>query len=228
MAVFTRITYKDLPETGLTGVTGLTDGTFVGDGKIDILIEAVGQSSTLDTIGLGVKLTDLTFAQGKESMLVTHADLPDVVLSLQSIERVMGTDKAKAFDVKGNAGEVYALLATALGKADVTPAIMGKFLSYKDQGKTDTEIAEMILESTEYKQDALGTSNETFVKQVYKNLLNTSPSFADLIYFTMELDKKTFTQEQLLEAASNLDLARDADHINLVGMSSIDYTPYGG
>jgi len=228
MAIITRITYKDLPETNLTGVTGLTDGNFVGDGKIDILIEAIGTAKDIDTIGLGVKLADITFSKGKETMLATHADLPDVVLSMQSIERVIGADKAVAFDVSGNAGEVYALLATAFGKTDVTPALVGKYLYHKDAGKTDTEIAKMILDSTEYKADALGSSNETFVKQVYKNLLNQTPSFADLLYFTIELDKGTFTQSQLLEAASNLELTRDVDHINLVGMNTIEYTPFGG
>ena len=225
MAISTRITYKDLPETGITGLTGLADGNFVGDGKIDILIEAIGTAKDLDTINIGVKIADLTVSTGADSTLVTHKDLPDVFLSLKSIERVIGTDKAVAFDMKGNAGEVYALLATAFGKADVTDKLMGKFLYYKDLGQTDIEIAKLILNSTEYKSDALGTSNETFVKQVYKNLLNTTPSFADLMYFTIELDKKTFTQEQLLEAASNLELARDADHINLVGMTSVTYTP---
>ena len=226
--MITRITYKDLPESNLTGVTGLTDGSFVGDGKIDILIEAVGTSKEIDTIGLGVKLGDLTFQQGKESVLVTHKDLPDVVLSMQSIERVIGIDGALALDVKGNAGEVYALLTTAFGKVDVTPAMTGIALKLKDTGKTDIEIAQTILNSSAYKQDAMGSSNETFVKQLYKNILGTQPSFADLMYFTTELDRGTFTQAQLLEAASNLELTRDQDHINLVGMSSIAYTPYEG
>jgi len=226
--VITRVTYKDLPETGLTGVTGLTDGTFVGDGKIDILIEAEGTVNDIDTLGLGVDLDDLTFAQGKESILVTHPDLPDVVLSMRSIERVMGTDGSLAFDVEGNAGEMYALLATAFGKSDVTKELMGMALYLKDSGKTDMEVAQVILNSPAYKQDALGSSNETLVKQIYKNVLGTVPSFADLVYFTTELDKGTFTQAQLLEVASNLELTRDADHINLVGMSSISYTPYEG
>ena len=228
MSIFTRITYKDLPETGITGVTGLTDGTFVGDGKMDILIEAIGTSNDIDTVGLGVKVKDLTFTTGKESMLVTHPDLPDVFLSMTSIERVIGTDTALAFDIEGNAGEVYSLLSLAFGKQDVTPALMGKFLYLKDTGMTDIDVAKKILASTEYKQDALGSSNETFVKQVYKNLLNQTPSFADLIYFTTELDRGTFTQEQLLELASNLELARDSDHINLVGINYIEYAPYGG
>ena len=226
--MITRITYKDLPESNLTGVTGLTDGNFVGDGKVDILIEAVGTSKEIDTLGLGVKLGDLTFQQGKESILVTHKDLPDVVLSMQSIERVIGTDGALALDVNGNAGEVYALLATAFGKSDVTAEITGIALKLKDSGKTDIEIAQTILNSSAYKQDAMGSSNETFIKQLYKNILGTQPSFADLIYFTTELDRGTFTQAQLLEAASNLELTRDQDHINLVGMSSIVYTPYEG
>jgi len=226
--MITRITYKDLPETNLTGVTGLTDGNFIGNGKVDILIEAIGTNKEIDTLGLGVKLSDLTFNQGKESVLVTHKDLPDVVLSMQSIERVIGTDSALAFDISGNAGEVYALLAAAFGKTDVTTEAMGMALSLKDSDKTDIEIAQIILNSVAYKQDAMGSSNETLVKQLYKNILGIQPSFADLVYFTTELDRGTFTQAQLLETASNLELTRDQDHINLIGMTSIQYTPFEG
>lgn len=224
MAIKTRITIKDLPKTNITGVTGLTDGTFVGDGRVDILIEAMG-TKEIDVLGLGVKLDDLTFAQGKEAKIVTHKDLPDVVLTMSDIERIIGTDKALAFDVSGNAGEVYAMLAAAFGKDDVTSNLMGKFLSMKDTGISDADLAKKILASTEYKEDALGTSNETFVKQMYKNIVGAAPSFADLMYFTVNLDNGTFTQSQLLDVASNLETFRTT--IDLVGYvnTGIEYIP---
>ena len=223
MAITTKITYKDLPETNITGVTGLGSADFVGDGKLDILIEVTGGVG-LDVLALNVNKNDINLQKGKETFILTHANLPDVFLTTKDIERIQFKDKAVALDVKGDAGEVYALLCTAFGKADVTPKLLGEYLFQKDTytrlgtAKVDELLAKNILASTEYKQDAMGTSNETFVKQVYKNVLNQTPSFADLMYFTMELDKGTFTQAQLLETASNLELTRT--NIDLVGLET--------
>lgn len=232
MSVTTKITYKDLPETNITGVTGLGSAEFVGDGRIDILIEVTG-SSERDSIKLNVNKSDINVLKGKESYIFTHNQLPDVFLTTTSVERIEFNDKHLALDVSGAAGEVYSLLCAAFGKSDVTPELMGKYLTFKDGydvlfgNKADLMLADAILKSTEYKQDAMGSSNETFVKQIYKNVLNQTPSFADLMYFTMELDKGTWTQAQLLEAASNLELTRT--NIDLVGIANtgIEFIPPG-
>jgi hypothetical protein len=125
---------------------------------------------------------------------------------------------------------VYALLAAGLGQSDITKQLMGIGLWLKDAGKTDTEVAQILLDSPLYKADALGSSNETFVKHVWNNLTGTTISLADLNIFAGALDRKEVTQAQLLEAASNLTTFRDATHINLVGMvdTGIEYTPFGG
>jgi hypothetical protein len=151
-------------------------------------------------------------------------------LTLQKVERLVCADKAKAFDVNGEAGEVYALLSAGLGQSDVTQELLGVGLWLKDQGKADTELAQILLDSALYKQDALGTSNETFVKHVYKNVTGETISLTDLALFTSWLDNKSMTQAQLLETASNLELFRDADHINLVGLTTtgITYEVFGG
>lgn len=219
------ITFKalDLPTLNLSGVTGIGGGELSGDGDVDILIEVKG-STGIDFLDLEVNLNDLNIVKGKESWVVTHKAIDDVVMTLDQIERVDAIGKSLALDVKGAAGEVYALLCTAFGKADVTPAMVGEYLFQKDTftrlglTKVDEMLASNILSSVQYKQDAMGTSHETFVKQVYKNVLGTAPSFADLMYFVMELDKGTFTQAQLLEAASNLELTRT--NIDLVGLEA--------
>jgi serralysin len=232
MNITTKLTYKDLPATGLTGLGG--SDTVLGDNDLDLLIEATGTAG-LDTLELSVNLADLNLNSAKNnSWVATHTAIDDVVLLLKDVERIQGKDKSLALDVKGAAGEVYALLCTAFGKADVTPAMVGSYLFQKDTytrlgtAKVDELLAKNILDSVAYKQDAMGSSNETFVKQVYKNVLNQAPSFADLMYFTMELDKGTFSQAQLLEAASNLELTRT--NIGLVGLETtgIEYIPVGG
>jgi len=213
-----KVSYKDLPATGVSGVA---------DGDMDMLIEATGTSG-IDTLHLDVNFADLTLTKGTGQWIATHKDIDDVVVVLKDVERLENNTKGIALDVDGDAGEIYALLATALGKDDVTPGLVGIGLHLKAQGKTDLELASILLNSDVYKQDALGTSNETLVKQIYHNIFGTYPSFVDLMYWTNQLEKGVYTQASLLEAASNLELTRDADHINLVGMTSIEYTPVAG
>lgn len=230
MTITTKFTYKDLPTTGLTGLGGEGGGSgWSGDTDIDLLIEATGTSNKHEALTLGVNLADLNIVKGThDTYVVTHKDIDDVILTMNNIERLICTDKALALDVNGEAGEVYALLAAGLGASDVTPALLGLGLYFKDQGKTDVELAGLLLNSALYKQDALGSSNETFVKHVYHNITGNTISLEDLAFFTGVLDNKTMTQAELLEVASNLDLFRDADHINLVGVvdTGIQYIPY--
>jgi hypothetical protein len=230
MTITTKFTYKDLPTTGLTGIGGEGGGSdWSIDNDIDLLIEATGTSDKHEALSLGVALADLNIVKGKDdTYVVTHKNIDDVILTMNNIERLVCSDKALALDVNGEAGEVYALLAAGLGASDITPALFGVGLYLKDQGKTDIELAKMLLDSTLYKQDALGTSNETFVKHVYHNITGNTISLEDLALFTSWLDNKSMTQAELLEVASNLEFFRDAEHINLVGVADtgIQYIPY--
>jgi|APGre2960657404_1045060.scaffolds.fasta_scaffold56019_3 hypothetical protein len=232
VTVTTKYVFKDMPATGLTGVGGEGGGSgWVGDLDMDLLIEAKGTTAKSEALALNVDLDDLNIVKGQnDTFVVTHPNVDDVILTLNAIERLMCTDKALALDVNGDAGEVYALLAAGLGQADITNELMGIGLWLKDAGKTDTEVAQILLDSSLYKADALGSSNETFVKHVWNNLTGTTISLADLNIFAGALDRKEVTQAQLLEAASNLTTFRDATHINLVGMvdTGIEYTPFGG
>jgi len=230
MTVSTKITYKDMPTTGLTGLGGDGGGSgWSGDSDIDILIEATGTSAKHEVLQLNVNLADLNIVKGRyDTYIVTHDTIDDAVLTMKDVERLVCTDKALALDVNGEAGEVYSLLAAGLGQSDITPALLGIGLALKDAGKSDVELAQMLLDSALYKQDALGSSNETFVKHVYKNITGETISLADLTVFTGWLDRNEVTQAQLLETASNLESFRDADHINLVGVvdTGLEYIPY--
>ena len=232
VTVTTKYVFKDMPSTGLTGVGGEGGGSgWVGDLDMDLLIEAKGTTAKSEALALNVDLDDLNIVKGQnDTFVVTHPNVDDVILTLNAIERLVCTDKALALDVNGDAGEVYALLAAGLGQSDITKQLMGIGLWLKDAGKTDTEVAQILLDSPLYKADALGSSNETFVKHVWNNLTGTTISLADLNIFAGALDRKEVTQAQLLEAASNLTTFRDATHINLVGMvdTGIEYTPFGG
>lgn len=199
----------------------------IGDGDIDVLFEVTGTEAKAEEFALAGEKDDFTVAIDDDGIVtVTHPDIDNVSITLSDIERLSFSDVSLAFDVDGRAGEVYALLAAALGQDDVTPELVGKYLKLADAGLTDLEIANTILSSQEYEEDAFGLGNETFVKQIWKNVTGELPSLENLKFFTKILDDKVHTKAELLEVASNLTLFRDEDHIDLVGMTKIEYIPY--
>lgn len=222
--------FLNLNLDNITGVTGLSSDSSE-DLNLDLLIEATG-SNQIDTLNLQVNLADLNIIAGAASTIITHDHVDHVVLSLKNVERLALTDANLAFDVDGLAGDVYAMLAAALGSTDVTPELLGKYIAARQWYDTmgvvnpDQMLATSILTSSEYKTDALGTSNETFVKQIYKNVTGSLPSLSDLLYWTLALDNRTYTQEFLLERVSELETFRES--IDLVGQPYLVYTDFAG
>jgi len=227
MTVTTKLILKDMPTTGLTGIGG--EGGWSGDSDLDFLVEATGTSAPHEVLNLNATRNQFTLTKGQNDTFVfTPVNVDDSMVTTKDVERVVFNDKALALDVNGPAGEVYALLAAGLGQSDVNAGLIGVGLALQDTGMTDVELADLLLNSSVYKTDALGTSNETFVKHVYKNVTGSTISMDDLTLFTGWLDRKEVTQAQLLDAASNLAAFRDASHINLVGLADtgIEYTPF--
>lgn len=227
MTVTTKLIYKDMPTTGLTGLGG--EGGWTGDGDTDFLVEMTGTASPHEEVYIKADIGDLVLTKGiNDTFVFTPVDVDDNVITTKDVDRVIFNDMALALDVNGPAGELYALLAAGLGASDITPDLVGIGLYFQDQGRTDTELAQLLLDSSLYKQDALGSSNETFVKHVYHNIFGQTISLTDLAFFTGALDRKEVTQAQLLEAGSNLVAFRDVTHINLVGLADtgIEYTPF--
>ena len=228
MTVTTKLVLRDMPATGLTGIGG-EGGGWIGDSDIDFLVEATGTSDPHEVLNINATRDQFTVTKGTNGVFVfVPNNVDDSMITTKDVERVVFNDKALALDVNGPAGEIYALLAAGLGLSDVTSELIGIGLALQDAGKVDTEIAQILLNSSLYKADALGTSNETFVKHVYKNITGQTISWADLTMYTGWLDSEAWTQAQLLEAASNLTSFRDVTHINLVGMvdTGIEYTPF--
>lgn len=224
MTVTTKLVLKDMPTTGLTGIGG--EGGWTGDSDIDFVVEATGTSAPHEVLNISANIADFTMTKGTNGTFVFVPDnVDDSMFTTKDIERVVFTDKAIALDVTGAAGNLYALLTAGLGQSDVNSTYIGIGLALQDTGKTDVELAQILLDSGVYKADALGTSNETFVKHVYHNVTGQTISLADLIVFTGWLDSKAWTQAELLNAASDLVTFRE---VALVGLADtgIEYIPF--
>jgi hypothetical protein len=146
--------------------------------------------------------------------------------NLADHERVVFTDKAIAYDAAGRAGDVYALLAAALGTSDVTNAYKGIGIYLADAGWTNKELATALLATDTYKTDAGGISDETFIKHVYKNVMGTTATIADVTALTNWMTANKYSQADVLVIASELSAFETT--IGLVGLATtgIEYTPF--
>ena len=224
-------TTNDLILTVATVGTGGKVATFgsvgtgrVGDGTVDVTIDVAG-TTRIDTYTVGGKSTEFTITKTADKIELDSTLSTNVEFNLANHERVVFTDKAIAFDATGRAGDVYALLAAALGTADVTKAYTGIGIDLADKGWTNKQLAEALLNTDVYKTDAGGVSNETFIKHVYKNVYGTDATLTQVTDYTAWMTNNKLSQADVLVAAS--ELAAFETTIGLVGLATtgIEYTP---
>lgn len=224
-------TTNDLILTVATVGTGGKIATFgsvgtgrVGDGVVDVTVDVTGTAG-IDTYTVGGKSTEFTITKTADKIELDSTLATNVEFNLANHERVVFTDKAIAYDATGRAGDVYALLAAALGTADVTKAYTGIGIDLADKGWTNKQLAEALLNTSVYKTDAGGVSNETFIKHVYKNVYGTDATLTQVTEYTAWMTNSKLSQADVLVAASELPAFETT--IGLVGLATtgIEYTP---
>ena len=196
-----------------------------GDGTVDITVDVTGTTG-IDTYTMGGASTEYTTTKTASKVTLASTLVSNMEFNLANHERVVFTDKAVAYDAAGRAGDVYALLAAALGVADVTKAYEGIGIYLADAGWTNKELATALLATDTYKTDAGGVSDETFIKHVYKNVYGTNASLADVTALTTWMTTNNYSQADVLVTAS--ELAAFETTIGLVGLATtgIEYTPF--
>ena len=195
-----------------------------GDGTVDVAVDVTGTAG-IDTYKLNGASTDFTITKNAKDITAVSTVATNVTFTLADHERVVFDNKGIAFDAAGRAGDVYALLAAALGTADVTNAYKGIGISLADAGWTNKQLAEALLATDVYKADAGGVSNETFIKHVYKNVMGTSASYTETQGLLNWMTDNKFSQADVLVAASELPAFETS--IGLVGLATtgIEFTP---
>jgi hypothetical protein len=214
---------NDILTVATVGVGGkiATFGT-VGTGRIGSGVNtttiAVDGTTGIDTYTFTGKSTEFTVTNDTTNKNIAAASLLDtsVTFKLADHERVVFSDKAIAFDITGKAGDVYALLKASLG-GTVNPTYEGLGIKLEDSGLTSTQVAQAIINTTVFATAAGGTGNDSFVRQVYTNVIGTVPTLAQAKPFVDALNAGTMTQASLLVAAAHLDSFDQA--IGLVGVA---------
>ena len=218
------VTVATVGTAGKIATFGVVGTGRVGDGTVDIQVDVTGTAG-VDTYTVGGASTEYTIAKTTDKIKLDSTLINNMEFNLADHERVVFTDKAIAYDAAGRAGDVYALLAAALGTADVTNTYKGIGIYLADAGWTNKQLAEALLATDTYKADAGGVTDETFIKHVYKNVTGTTASYADTQSLLNWMHGNKFSQADVLITASELATFETA--IGLVGLATtgIEYIP---
>jgi hypothetical protein len=197
----------------------------VGDGVIDVSVDVTGTAG-VDTYKLNGPSTDFTITKNAQNITAVSTVSTNVTFTLADHERVVFDNKGIAFDAAGKAGDIYSLLAAALGVADVTKEYEGIGIYLSDKGWTSKQLATALLATDTYKTDAGGVSDETFIKHVYKNVFGTDATLAQVTEYTTWMTTSKVSQADVLVLASELPAFET--QIGLVGLATtgIEYTPF--
>lgn len=219
------VTVATVGAAGKIATFGVVGTGRVGDGTVDVQIDVTGTAG-VDTYTVPGTSTDYTITKGEDEITLASTLASNVTFTLADHERVVFDDTAIAYDADGRAGDVYALLAAALGTADVTAEYEGIGIALADAGWTNKRLAEALLSTDTYKTDAGGVSDETFIKHVYKNVFGTDATLTQVTEYTSWMHNSNLSQADVLVAASQLEAFETA--IGLTGLSTtgIEYTPY--
>ena len=221
------VTVATVGAAGKVATFGVVGTGRVGDGTVDVTVDVIGTAG-IDTYSVGGASTEFTVTKTAGKIELDSTLATNVEFNLADHERVVFTDKAIAYDAAGRAGDVYALLAAALGTADVTNAYKGIGIHLADAGWTNKELATALLATDVYKADAGGVGNELFIKNVYKNVYGTDATLAQVTEYTNWMANSNLSQADVLVAASELPAFETT--IGLVGLATtgIQYTPMIG
>ena len=218
------VTVATVGALGKIATFGVVGTGRIGDGTVDVQVDVTGTTG-IDTYTVGGKSTEYTVTKTAAKVNLASTLVSNMEFNLADHERVVFTDKAIAYDAAGRAGDVYALLAAALGTADVTKAYEGIGIYLADAGWTNKQLATALLATDVYKTDAGGVSDETFIKHVYKNVMGTDATLAEVTALTNWMTTNKYSQADVLVTAS--ELASFETAIGLVGLATtgIEYTP---
>jgi hypothetical protein len=218
------VTVATVGTAGKIATFGVVGTGRVGDGTVDVTVDVTGTTG-IDTYTMGGASTEYTITKTAGNIELDSTLVSNIEFNLANHERVVFTDKAIAYDAAGRAGDVYALLAAALGTADVTKAYTGIGISLADAGWTNKQLATALLNTDVYKADAGGVSDETFIKHVYKNVMGTTATLTEVTSLTNWMTANKYSQADVLVIAS--ELASFETAIGLVGLATtgIEYTP---
>ena len=172
--------------------------------------------SGLDTVVYNGPIERYSINKTGNRYVVSEPTGSDDTDYLINIERLQFSNTKVALDMTGNAGEAARLIGTLLGPSYVKDkALAGVVIGLLDQNYSTQTIATLGLGTSTYIGLAGSSSNEDFVKHVFKNVIGRPPVEAELQTYVGMLSAGT-SQAALAVMAADTEFT--AEKIGLTGL----------
>jgi Ca2+-binding RTX toxin-like protein len=170
----------------------------------------------LDTVVYNGPMERYTINKSGNRYVVIEPTGSDDTDYLINIERLQFSNTKVALDMTGNAGDAARLIGALLGPSYVKDkALAGVVIGLLDQNYSTETIATLGLGTSTYIGLAGSSSNEDFVKHVFKNVVGRPPTEADLQTYVGMLSAGTSKAALAVMAA---DTEFTAEKIGLTGL----------
>ena len=170
----------------------------------------------LDTVVYSGPIERYTINKTGNRYVVSEPSGSDDTDYLSNIERLQFSNGKLALDLDGNAGDAARLIGTLLGPSYVKDkALAGLVIGLLDQNYSTQTIATLGLGTSTYIGLAGSSSNEDFVKHVFKNVIGRPPVEAELQTYVGMLSAGT-SQAALAVMAAETEFT--AEKIGLTGL----------
>jgi hypothetical protein len=170
----------------------------------------------LDTVVYNGPMERYSITKSGNRYVVSEPTGSDDTDYLANIERLQFSNTKVALDMTGNAGDAARLIGALLGPSYVKDkALAGVVIGLLDQNYSIQTIATLGLGTSTYIGLAGSSSNEDFVKHVFKNVIGRPPVEAELQTYVGMLSAGT-SQAALAVMAAETEFT--ADKIGLTGL----------
>ena len=170
----------------------------------------------LDTVVYNGPMERYSITKSGNRYVVSEPTGSDDTDYLANIERLQFSNSKVALDMTGNAGDAARLIGALLGPSYVKDkALAGVVIGLLDQNYSTQTIATLGLGTSTYIGLAGSSSNEDFVKHVFKNVIGRPPVEAELQTYVGMLSAGT-SQAALAVMAADTEFT--ADKIGLTGL----------
>jgi hypothetical protein len=171
----------------------------------------------------GAGIDTVNFSGLRSAFTITHTATDFTVTGaiqaahLTNVERVHFDDINVAIDMSGNAGTDAKLIAALFGKSFLdTEQFVGVGLRLLDGGMSETNLAALAVNTSQFAAVAGSFSNTDFVRLVYHNVVGVDPGAQALANFVAQLDSGAATKADLAVLAAEHPL----NQVNLVGVAN--------
>ena len=170
----------------------------------------------LDTVVYNGPMERYSITKSGNRYVVSEPTGSDDTDYLANIERLQFSNTKVALDMTGNAGDAARLIGALLGPSYVKDkALAGAVIGLLDQNYSTQTIATLGLGTSTYIGLAGSSSNEDFVKHVFKNVIGRPPVEAELQTYVGMLSAGT-SQAALAVMAAETEFT--AEKIGLTGL----------